>query len=52
MHRALPEYSNLLSGDSKTKLAALPAAEQEQIHTRVRAFFAERPDLAAALNEA
>ncbi len=51
MHRALPEYSSLLSGDSKTKLAALPAAEREQIHTRVRAFFAERPDLAAALNE-
>jgi hypothetical protein len=51
MHRALPEYSHLLSGDSKTKLAALSAAEQEHIHARVRAFFAERPDLAAALNE-
>jgi hypothetical protein len=51
MHRALPEYSDLLSGDSKTKLAALPVAEREQIHAHVRAFFAERPDLAAALND-
>jgi hypothetical protein len=51
MHRALPEYSDVLSGDSKTKLAALPTAEREQIHARVRAFFTERPDLAATLND-
>jgi hypothetical protein len=50
MHRALPEYSDLLSGDSKTKLAALPDTERDLIHDRVRAFFAQRPDL-AALND-
>jgi hypothetical protein len=51
MHQALPEYSDLLSGDGKTKLAALPDVEREQIHARVRAFFSERPDLAAAFND-
>jgi hypothetical protein len=35
----------------QTKLAVLPATEREQIHPRVRAFFAERPDIPEALNE-
>jgi hypothetical protein len=48
LHRAFPEYSDLMSSDSYTKLAALPTAEREQIRGRVRDFLPQRPDLAVA----